>query len=87
MDVLTVGDFAKICKTDIKVMSGFNGKVLCKRFNPKKHTEIANREIVSVWSEIEASKSSGYRNFAYTNICVFVNGAKEYDEHYGVEVK
>lgn len=87
MEVLTVGDFAKICKTDIKVMSGFNGKVLCKRFDPKKHTEIANREIVSVWSEIEASKSSGYRNFAYTNICVFVNGAKECNEHYGVEVK
>ena len=31
MEILTVGDFAKICQTDIKVMSGFNGKVLCKR--------------------------------------------------------
>ena len=87
MGILTVGDFAKICQTDIKVMSGFNGKVLCKQFNPKKHTEIASREIVSVWSEIEASKSMGYRNFAHGNICVFVNGAKECNEHYGVEVK
>ena len=87
MEILTVGDFAKICQTDIKVMSGFNGKVLCKRFNPKKHTEIASREIVSVWSEIETSKPMGYRNFAHANICVFVNGANEYNEHYGVEVK
>ena len=87
MEILTVGDFAKICKTDIKVMSGFNGKVLCKRFDPKKHTEIASREIVSVWSEIEASKSMGYRNFAHANMCVFVNGARECNDNYGVEVK
>ena len=87
MEILTVGDFAKICQTDIKVMSGFNGKVLCKRFNPKKHTEIAQREVISVWSEIEAEKTMGYQNFAHTKICVYVNGAKECNEHYGVEVK
>ena len=87
MEILTVGDFAKICQTDIKVMSGFNGKVLCKRFNPKKHTEIAEREVVSVWSEIRANKSMGYSNAAFAEICVYVNGAKECAEHFGMEVK
>ena len=87
MEILTVGDFAKICQTDIKVMSGFNGKVLCKRFNPKKHTEIANREIVSVWSEICVSKPMGYSNEAFAEICVYVDGKNECDEFYGVEVK
>lgn len=87
MEILTVGDFAKICQTDIKVMSGFNGKVLCKRFNPKKHTEIAEREIISVWSEIRANKPMGYRNAAFAEICVYVNGKKECGEFYGVEVK
>ena len=87
MEILTVGDFAKICQTDIKVMSGFNGKVLCKRFNPKKHIEIASREIVSVWSEIRVSKHIGYSNAAFAEICVYVNGKKECDEFYGVEVK
>ena len=87
MDVLTVGDFAKICQTDIKVMSGFNGKILCKRFNPEKHTEIAKREVVTVWSEIRANKAMGYNNAAFAEICVYVNGKKECDEFYGLEVK
>ena len=87
MEILTVGDFAKICQTDIKVMSGFNGKILCKRFNPQKHTEIAEREVVAVWSEIRANKAMGYSNVAFAEICVYVNGAKECAEHFGMEVK
>lgn len=87
MEILTVGDFAKICQNDIKVMSGFNGKILCKRFDPKKHTEIASREITFIWSEIEVAKHIGCQNFARANMCVFVNGTKEYNEHYRIEVK
>ena len=87
MEILTVGDFAKICQTDIKVMSGFNGKILCKRFNPQKHTEIADREVVAVWSEIRSNKSMGYSNSAFAEICVYVNGAKECAEYFGMEVK
>ena len=87
MEALTVGDFAKICKTDIKVLSAFNGKVLCKRFDPKKHIEIASREIVSVWSEIRVNKTIGYSNAAFAEICVYVDGKNECDEFYGVEVK
>ena len=87
MKILTVGDFAKICQTDIKVMSGFNGKILCKRFNHQKHTEIADREVIAVWSEIRAKKAMGYSNAAFAEICVYVNGAKECAEHFGMEVK
>ena len=77
MEALTVGDFAKICRTDIKVMSGFNGEVLCERFNPRTHTEISGREIISIWSEIRASKPIGYSNAAFAEICVYVDGELE----------
>ena len=76
MEALTVGDFAKICRTDIKVLSGFNGEVLCERFNPRTHTEISGREIISIWSEIRA-KPMGYSNAAFAEICVYVDGALE----------
>ena len=46
---MTVKEFSEICHSPIKVMSAFNGKVLCYRYKPEKHTEIADREINSVW--------------------------------------
>ena len=74
---MTVKEFSDLCHSKIKVMSGYNGKVLCKAFKPKKHTEIGEREIVTVWCEIEATKPSGYYNIALPVMCVYVHGAKE----------
>lgn len=77
---MTVKEFSDLCHSKIKVMSGYNGKVLCKAFKPEKHTEIGEREIVSVWCEIEATKPSGYYNIALPVMCVYVYGAKECEE-------
>ena len=77
---MTVREFSDLCNIKIKVMSAYNGKILCKAFNPEKHTEIGEREVISIWCEIEATKPSGYYNIALPVMCVYANGAKEYYE-------
>ena len=79
---LTVQMLAKMSYTGIKVMSGYNGKLLCKRFDEKKHPHIADRVVTSVWAEIVASKSMCFDNIAMPILCVFVNGKKEYEEEH-----
>ena len=55
---MTVKEFYKYgCESDLKVLSGYNGKVLCRRFDPKKHTEIGEREISSYQAEEEVTRS------------------------------
>lgn len=80
---MTVNEFFKYyCKNDLKVMSGYNGKILCKRFNPKKHVEIGKREIVAVWAEIETEKQHGfgYKHYATPIICAYAEGYIEYEK-------
>lgn len=77
---MTVREFSDLCHSKIKVMSAYNGKILCKAFNPEKHTEICEREVISIWCEIEATKPSGYYNIASPVMCVYADGIKEYYE-------
>lgn len=78
---MTVNEFFECyCQSNLKIMSGYNGKVLCKRFIPKKHIEIGTREITSVWAEIEVPKSSAFRQSITPIICVYVDGTKEYEK-------
>lgn len=80
---MTVNEFFKIyCRSGLKIMSGYNGKILCKRFNPKRHMEIGEREITVVWAEIEVTKPSGCRQSATPIICAYVNGIKEYEKEH-----
>lgn len=73
---MKVKELKKDCKSEIKVLSGFNGKMLCKSFDIDKHKEIAEREVTAIWSEILLT-NSGYDNYAYSIICVYVEGEKE----------
>lgn len=85
MDILTVEQFYKcFAHSPIKVMSGYNGKVLAKRYNPKKHKHISDREVTSVWSEMEVSKSGGFSQIALPMLCIYVNGKEEYEAEHGV---
>lgn len=77
---ITVNDFKEKVHGILEVQSGYNGKVLCKDYNPKKHKEIGERVITSIWSEIRATKSEGFGNIARPIICVYVYGDKEYEE-------
>ena len=78
---MTVSEFHKhYCHSELKVLSAFNGKVLCHNFNPKKHESIADREVSSVWAEIKVSANLSFSNYAKPIICVYVDGRKEYEE-------
>lgn len=63
-----------------KVMSGYNGKLLCRRYKPEKHKEIGQREVIGIWSEIALSNTGGYGNIAHPILCCYVHGQKEYEE-------
>jgi len=77
---MTVNELSQYVKCDLEVKSGFNGKILCKKYNLKKHTAIADREVAAVWSEIRALNSDGYSSLAKPVICVFVDGQPEYEK-------
>lgn len=84
---MTVKEFSTLAhSTVIEVRSGYNGKILCKNYNPRKHKDISDRKIISVWSEIRVTGSSGFTNFAKPIICVFVLGDVEYDSEKGVKI-
>ena len=84
---MTVAKLDKVTQRPLKVMSGFNGKVLCHRFNEKKHPAIGAREVVSLWAEI-AVINSGFSSSATATLCVYVNGHEEAAKRYGFsEVK
>lgn len=78
---MTVAELAMVAETPLKVMSGYNGKVLCCRaFKKEKHEEIGKREVLSVWSEITVANSV-YHSFASSTLCVYVCGGQEHEEH------
>lgn len=76
---MTVNELSKLAKSQIEVRSGYDGRMLCKAFNSKRHSNIAEREVTSVWTEIRVINGGGYDSFARPVICVFVYGDAEYD--------
>lgn len=78
---MTLSEFYKhYCKSELKVLSAFNGKVLCRNFNPNKHENIADREVHAVWAEVSVAPHFTFGNYAEPIICVYVDGRKEYEE-------
>lgn len=70
-------DFAgSVAKSKIKVMSGYNGRVLCYQFHPEKHAKIGERKLLSVWAELEVT-DSGFGNYCKAIICAYVDGSEE----------
>lgn len=67
-------------KSPLKVLSGYNGKVLCFAFDPKRqeHQKIGERRISCIWAELRVVKS-GFGNNADTILCAFVDGGIEYE--------
>ena len=73
---MTVAELGSVVKSPIKVMSAYNGKVLCHRYKPEKHKEIDEREVYSVWTEIKLINNA-YGNYAEPIICCYADGTKE----------
>lgn len=69
-------------RSEIMVMSAFDGKVLCKAFDPKKHNKYANREIISIWADVRLSSGISYGNWVKPIICVYVDGKEEADKYF-----
>lgn len=79
---MTVAELGMVAQRPLKVMSGFNGKVLCHRFKGDKHQEIGSREVLSVWPEFSVT-NSGYSSHATAILCVYADGHKECAKHFG----
>lgn len=76
---MKVKEYAKFCKSPLKVLSAYNGKVLCFAFDERKHLEIAEREVDCVWADITVM-NSGFGDYARPIMCAYVNGYTEYEK-------
>lgn len=76
---MTVKEFVETFRVEstLKVLSGYNGKVLCYKFNKDKHIDVGDREITSIFADLSI-KDNGFGKYAYPIICVYVNGYEEY---------
>ena len=60
-----------------QVVSAYNGKILCKNYNPKKHTNISARVVYDIEPCISVTNQGCY---AKAYLRVSVNGWVEYEE-------
>ena len=78
---MKVAELAKVAGTSLKVMSAYNDKVLCHRFDPVKHKEIGEREVRTVWADLRILDSV-FGKQASPMLCVYADGSKEcYEAH------
>lgn len=62
----------------VEVRSGFNGKVLCRNFDPKKHSEIGKRELASMWADMKKYSNDPGASVRPV-LCCYVDGRPEYE--------
>ena len=69
-------------RSPMKILSAYNGRVLCYNFNPEKekHQALGERRILDIWAEIRISQSAGFGNFADVILCAYVDGVPEYEK-------
>ena len=75
---MTLAEFASLCNTTVCAKSAFNGKILCYKFESEKHATLGEREVRSVWAEIQTCPHC--RDYAQSIIMVYVDGKPEYDK-------
>lgn len=77
-DFITLEEFSKVCHKGIKVLSAYNGKVLCYAYdrNNERHKEIGERNISSVWAELDI-KGGGFGKYCTPILCCYVDGTEE----------
>lgn len=63
----------------LEVRSAFNGRVLCKNFDRKKHIEIGERELVSLWASTK-KRGDDPGSWIYPMLCCYVDGRPEYEK-------
>lgn len=84
---MTVNEYMDICRSSLKVLSAYNGRVLCASFDPTKHTAIGERKIISVWSDVKLVRGN-FGQYTTPIMCCYVDGYKEYmEEQYAKATK
>lgn len=88
----TVDDLYKsiIRSQSLVVYSGYNGKLLCKNYDPNKkaHKEIAHRLVTSVWAGIQKyHKTYPNDDTIYPVLCCYVLGDEEYNKEQKLKVE
>lgn len=73
---MTVAELAKVAQTSMKVMSAYNGKVLCHRFDTKKHREIGEREVRAVCADL-CILNGAFSKQCTPMLCVYADGTEE----------
>ena len=69
-------------QTVICAKSGYNGKILCKRFDPVKHSHIAKRLVCSAWASLRIN-TGVLSTYAQPIIECYVDGYPEYEKEHG----
>ena len=64
--------------SQVEVRSGFNGKILCRNFDPKKHNDIGERELISVWADTKKHSNDPGAPVRPV-LCCYVDGRSEYE--------
>ena len=78
---MKVKEFYKYIKAPLKIISGFNDKVLCRNYQPRLHDEkFGDRIITNVWSEVEI-KDKPFGNVIIPIIVCYVYGDVEYNSY------
>lgn len=79
---MTLNEFNSISVENLRVRSGFNGKILTSNFNPNRHSEtLGKREVIDITAEMVLNKK-GECDIAYPVICCWVDGREEYLKKY-----
>lgn len=75
MTVLELYTNCKI-KSDLRVISSYNCRLLCYKFDPTKHLDIGKRDVEYVWADITVT-NSGFGSYAKPIICVLADDSTE----------
>ena len=69
---LTVDELARYTgpSTTLEVKDGYDGKILCRNYDEKKHAEIGKRKVLYFWAEIK-TRDIGFGNVGLPVICVY----------------
>lgn len=78
---MTLNDFVRQVNlhSTITVRSGYNEKILCRKFDIDKHYEIGERELISVWADTVKTGYGPSYNIVPI-LCCYVDGKPEYDK-------
>lgn len=63
-------------RSKLKVVSGYNSKVLCQNFNPERHVKLGSREVIGLWADISVI-NVGFGSYAQPIMYACVDGAEE----------